>query len=110
VGEIVPNETCDIVAVKLIILDRHHLLIQELGHTSTHTLADISDDGLVSRLQGEEDVDDTVKLFDQINLLFLVSVALEVPATLSEVSVERVELADLVGNGRLHIVLYENTK
>jgi hypothetical protein len=41
------NQTSDIVAVKLVVLDRDNLPGQELSHAVAHALADVRNDGLV---------------------------------------------------------------
>lgn len=60
-------------AVQLPIFDSIHSVVQKVGHTLTHTLADIRDDVLVRRLQLRECVDQLIVLLQQLDLMRLIS-------------------------------------
>lgn len=72
--ESVADESSDVVAVELPVLNRVDFAIQKLGHTGSHATADVDNDVLVSGLESSEGGDELVVLLQKIDLVRLVSV------------------------------------
>lgn len=89
-GQTLTNQTSDVVAVQVVLLDGLHTgilagsLDTVVGHTVTHLIGDILDDGLVGGLHVLELGDNVLELNQQFPVLLLGAVSGEVPAILLE--------------------------
>lgn len=109
--ETLSNETCNVVAVQLVVFDGVHTLLKMLrvlcvvGHAIAHPLGNVLDDDLVLLLDGGKFPTDNIKLDQQLAILLIGTVLREGPCGVVEDLIESSQQRLLLRYRNGHVIL-----